>query len=148
MQRFTGHTITRGFDGSLFQLYEHEGFQMRGLNCLYATDALDTMTASGNVHKARSLIQSKAQFRHAAQNRFFNEYVHPFKRTLVQGRSKLWGGQLPLCADLWAILLHFDLSSDDGAAGTDSGVEGLGTGGTRRVTASFVFVLSSFWAWR
>lgn len=40
------------------------------------------------------------------------------ERTLVQGHSTLGGGQLSLRADLWAILLHFDLSSDDGVAKT------------------------------
>lgn len=68
------------------------------------------------------------------------------ERTLVQGHGKLRGGQLSLCADLWAILSHFDLSSDDGVAGKDSGVEGLGTGGRWGETAPFVFVLFSFWA--
>lgn len=35
--------------------------------------------------------------------------------------STLRGGQLSLCADLWAILLYFDLSSDDSVAGKDWG---------------------------
>lgn len=114
---------------------------MKWLNCPYITDTFHTTATSGDVHKARSLIQTKAQFRHTAQNRF--QWIRlALKRTSVQGQSKLWGGQLPLCADLWAILSHFDLSSDDGVAGTDSGAEGLGTGGTWRVTACFVFILS------
>lgn len=39
-------------------------------NCIYITDTIDMTTASGNIHKARFVIQSKAQFRHTAQNRF------------------------------------------------------------------------------
>lgn len=102
-------------------------------------------TASGNLHKARFVIQSKAQFRHTAQNRFSINMPSTLKDFGPRIYCiKLWGGQLFLCADLWAILSHFDLNSDDSMAGTDSGVEGLGTGGTEGVTASFVYVLSSF----
>lgn len=57
---FTVHTLMQVFDPGLFQPHEHMGFQIRWLNFLYTTDTLDTMTASGNVHKARSLIQSTA----------------------------------------------------------------------------------------
>lgn len=45
---------------------------------------------------------------------------------------------LPLCRP-WAILSHFDLSSDDGVASSNSGVDGLGTGGRWGESAPFVF---------
>lgn len=51
---------------------------------------------------------------------------------------------LPPVQTCGSFLPHFELSCEDGAAGKVSGVDGLGTEGTRRGTAWMVLILSSF----
>lgn len=74
-------------------------------------------TASGN--EAKQDHWSKVKLNLGTMHGICFQWKCIFReKTLVQGHSKLRGGQLPVCADLQAILLHFDRSSDDGVAKT------------------------------